>query len=96
MAVSIYEQVKRALQDIIAPEIKGLQVEIKRLDEKIESMRKELLAEIKRIDERFTTEIKRLDEKIEGLTKEIEIAIEIRERLATIEGRLGIEVKSGK
>lgn len=53
MAVSVYEQVKRALQDIVAPEMKTLQVEIKRLDEKIDNLRKELMAEIRRLDERI-------------------------------------------
>jgi len=35
MPISVYDQVKKALQDIIAPEIRSLTVEIKRLDEKI-------------------------------------------------------------
>ena len=34
--MSVYEQVKQALQDIVAPELKALQIEIKRLDEKID------------------------------------------------------------
>ncbi len=33
--MGVYEQVKKALQDIVAPEIRVLQVEIKRFDEKI-------------------------------------------------------------
>lgn len=90
MAVSVYEQVKRALQDIVAPEMKALQVEIKRLDEKIDNLRKE----IESVRKELMAEIRRLDERIDGLTREIEVAIDIRERLATIEGRLGIGVKS--
>ena len=34
--MSVYEQVKQALQDIVAPELKALQIEIKRLDEKVD------------------------------------------------------------
>ena len=42
--MSVYEQVKQALQDIVAPELKALQIEIKRLDEKIEAAIDEKLA----------------------------------------------------
>lgn len=34
--MGVYEEVKQALQDIVAPELRALQVEIKRLDEKID------------------------------------------------------------
>lgn len=36
--MGVYEEVKQALQDIVAPELKALQVEIRRLDEKIDSL----------------------------------------------------------
>lgn len=118
--MGVYEEVKQALQDIVAPELKALQVEIKRLDEKIDSLDERLNARIDSLDKslnarmdsldykitsldekvngridsmdkningridslkaEITTEIKRLDEKID-------IAIQIRERLAAIEGR---------
>ncbi|OQZ00791.1 MAG: hypothetical protein B6D35_05470 [Candidatus Brocadia sp. UTAMX2] len=93
---------KQALQDIVVPELKALQVEIRRLDEKIDSLDERLNARIDSLDKsvnahidsldkglnarmdslkaEITTEIKRLDEKID-------IAIQIRERLAAIEGR---------
>ena len=54
----------------MAPELRALQVEIKRLDEKIDSLKSEI-----------TSEIRRLDEKID-------IAIQIRERLASLEARV--------
>lgn len=34
--MGVYENVKKALQDIVAPELRALQTEIKRLDEKYE------------------------------------------------------------
>jgi len=89
----MYEQVKRALQDVIAPELKGIQVEIKRLDEKIESMRqvdmKRLAEKIESIRNELLSEIKRLDEKIDGLSRELKVAIEIRKRLAALEAKIG-------
>jgi peptidoglycan hydrolase CwlO-like protein len=94
----VYEEVKQALQDIVAPELRTLQAEIKRLDEKIdpthkrlnekiESIHSGLFSEIKRLDEKLSSEIKRLDEKI------IDIAIQIRERLAFLEAKVAALTK---
>jgi len=51
--MGVYEEVKQALQDIITPELKTLQVEIRRLDEKIDSLKAEITTEIKRLDEKI-------------------------------------------
>ena len=71
------------MQDIIAPqleavkgEISSLKIEIKKLDEKIDSSRNEIKADISRLDEKLLFTNKRLDE-----------ALEIRERLAVLEAR---------
>ncbi|MBM4048418.1 MAG: hypothetical protein FJ279_25220 [Planctomycetes bacterium] len=45
--------IKRALQDILAPEMEGLKSEIRRLDDKIDSFRNEMRAEIRRLDEKL-------------------------------------------
>lgn len=37
--MSVYEQVKQALQDVVAPELKAIQVEIRRLDSRIDSLK---------------------------------------------------------
>ncbi|MEW6556321.1 MAG: hypothetical protein AB1349_03100 [Elusimicrobiota bacterium] len=75
---NVYEQVKQALQDIVAPEIRELKTEIKRLDEKIDSKHNELLSEIKRLDEKIDSGLTRLDEKIE-------LTLEFRERFSALE-----------
>lgn len=86
--MSIHEQVKQALQDVIAPELKSIQTEIK-------SFRSEMVYGLKRVDDRInslraeiTTEIKRLDSKIDSLDGKIDTAIQIRERLASLEAKL--------
>ena len=86
--MSVYEQVKQALQDVIAPELKSIQTEIK-------SFRSEMVSELKRVDDRInslkseiTTEINRLDSKIDSLDDKIDTAIQIRERLASLEAKL--------
>ncbi|MGB9861834.1 MAG: hypothetical protein ACPLRP_05880, partial [Candidatus Bipolaricaulaceae bacterium] len=58
--MAVYEQVKQALQDILAPELQALKVEIHRLDEKIEALRSEMNAKFEA-----------LDTKIEGLRHEV-------------------------
>lgn len=89
-AMTVYEQVKKALQDIVAPELNGIKVEIRRLDEKIGSLRNELLAEIKRVDSSLLAEIGRVDARVESLQREVGVALEIRERLSALEAKVGI------
>ena len=111
----VYDQVKQALQDILAPELQGIKGELRRLDErisvveaKIEGTKHELLAEIKRLeektearfgemeaklsalDEKFESRFRELDSKFEGLRHEVRTVLEIRERLAALEAKVGI------
>ncbi|MEW6418235.1 MAG: hypothetical protein AB1480_08950 [Nitrospirota bacterium] len=84
--MGVYEEVKQALQDIVAPELRALQVEIKRLDEKIDSGMQRLDEKIDSLKSEVTSEIRRLDEKID-------IAIQIRERLAFLEAKVATLTK---
>ncbi len=86
--MGVYEQVKQALQDIVAPELKSIQAEIRRLDSRIDSFKSELGNRIDSLKSEITTEIKRLDEKIDSLDNKIDTAIQIRERLAALEAKL--------
>lgn len=90
MPLSVYEQVKRALQDIVVPEIKALQVEIKRLNEKMDSGFRRLNEKMDSVRAELLSEIKRLDSRIDGLDRELKLAIEIRERISAIEAKLGL------
>jgi len=83
--MSVYAQVKQALQDIVAPELKSIQVEIRRHDNRIDSLKSEMTSEISSLKTVLTTEIKRLDSKIDSLDDKIDTAIQIRERLASPE-----------
>ena len=51
--MGVYEEVEQALQDIVAPELRSIQVEIRRLDDKIDSIRNEIGTEIRRLDEKI-------------------------------------------
>lgn len=68
MAVNVYATLKQVLQDFIAPqlealrgEISSLRSEIRRLDEKIDSVRNDLKANIARLDEKLLFTNKRLE-----------------------------------
>ncbi len=92
--MGVYDQVKTAFQDIIAPEIRAihgeietLRVVIRRLDEKIDSLRNELNAKIDALDGKLVAEIRRLDGRIDSLDRELKAAIDIRERLVALESK---------
>ncbi len=74
---TIYEQVRQALQDVVAPEIKELRAGIRRLDEKIDSRHNEVLSEIKRLDEKielgfqFRDRLTALEAKVTVLTESL-------------------------
>lgn len=96
MAVNVYATLKQVLQDFIAPqlealkgEISSLRIEIKRLDEKIDSVKNELKADIARVDEKLTAQVARIDEKLTFTNKRLDEALEIRERLAALEAKVG-------
>jgi hypothetical protein len=76
--VSIYDDVKKAIQDLLVPELKSLSVRIDSLDKemKAELRAATQMSEIhfKRVDDRFDDLIERLDLKrrIESLERERE------------------------
>src|SRR5207249_12000263 len=100
-AVGVYDQIKKAFQDIIAPELHALRGDIRVLDQKIVGLDQK----IDGVDARLTVkidglrpetvslkgeliaEIRRLDTKIDGVDRELRTAIDIRERLAALEAR---------
>jgi uncharacterized protein involved in exopolysaccharide biosynthesis len=94
--MALYDDVRKAIQELIVPELKNLQleiqslkVEIRRLDEKIDSLRNEMTAEIKGLRAEMMSEFRRVDSQIQSLEKELHLAIDIRERLAALESKMG-------
>jgi len=51
---------------------------------------KEMEAKLSALDEKFETRFRELDSKFEGLRHEVRTALEIRERLAALEAKVGI------
>ena len=99
--MGLYDQFKKAFQDIVAPEIYALRGEIQRVDGKITGLEGKmdgldgrLTAKIDGVDAKVSSlrsellaEIRRLDARFDGVDRELRTAIEIRERLAALEAR---------
>ena len=128
--VGVSDQIKKAFQDIIAPELHAIRGDIRLVDQKIDGVDARLTVKIDSLDRkidvvdarltvkidsldqkidwldaRLTTkidslrtetvslkgellaEIRRLDARIDGVDRELRTAIDIRERLATLEAR---------
>jgi len=93
-AVGVYDQIKKAFQDIVAPELHALRGDIRVLDQKIDGVDSRLTAKIDSLRTEtislkgeLIAEIRRLDTRIDGLDRELRTAIDIRERLAALEAR---------
>lgn len=86
--MGVHEKIKQAFQDVIAPEIKTLQLEIRRLDEKIGITSQRLDGKIDSLKGEVLSEIRRLDTRLDSLERELKLAIEIRERLAALEAKV--------
>jgi hypothetical protein len=99
--MGVYDQIKKAFQDIVAPEIHALRGDIQRLDAKIDGVDGRVTAKIDGVDAKVTSlrsemvsmknellaEIRRLDARIDGVDRELRTAIDVRERLAALEAR---------
>jgi hypothetical protein len=99
--VGIYDQVKKAFQDVIAPELHAMRGDIRVLDQKIAGLDQKidgvdarltvkldaLRTETLSLKAELLAEIRRLDTRIDGVDRELRTAIDVRERLAALEAR---------
>ena len=94
--MGVYDQIKRAFQDLIAPEFHAIRGDLRLLDQKIDGVDARLSTKIDAIDQKIDSvksellsEIRRVDTRIDGLDREVRTAIDIRERLVALEARRG-------
>ena len=92
--MGVYDQIQKAFQDIIAPELHALRGDIRLLDQKIDGLDQKidevdarLTVKIDAVRNEMIAEIRRVDTRIEGVDRELWTAIDIRERLAALEAR---------
>lgn len=86
-SMGVYDQLKKALQDVVAPEIQVLSAKMDGLDRKIDSVDDRVITKIDSLRAEIVSEIRRVDTRIDALDREIRTAIDIRERLAALEAR---------
>ncbi len=86
-AMGVYDQIKKAFQDTIAPELHALRGDIRLLGQKIDAVDARLTVKIDSVRNEMVAEIRRVDTRIEGVDRELRTAIDIRERLAALEAR---------
>lgn len=92
MIVPEMQAVKDRLASIEG-EIKSLRSEINRLDDKIDNglarVENKIDAGLARLENKIDSGLARLDEKLTFTNKRLDEALEIRERLAALEARVG-------
>ena len=100
-AMGVYEQIRKAFQDLIAPELFALRGEIRVLDQRIIGLDQKIDAVDVRLSTRLDgvrtemgslkneilAEIRRVDGRIDSVDRELRTAIDVRERLAALEAR---------
>ncbi|HEV8643558.1 MAG TPA: hypothetical protein VGV13_20980 [Methylomirabilota bacterium] len=103
MPVGVYEQIKTAFQDIVAPELHALRGDVRVLDQKVSGLDQKidgldarlsikidaLRSETVSLKAELLAEIRRVDTRIDGIDRELRTAVDVRERLAALEARRG-------
>ncbi|MBI2016433.1 MAG: hypothetical protein HYV94_08675 [Candidatus Rokubacteria bacterium] len=89
--MGVYDQIKSAFQDIIAPELHALRADIQRVDQKIDAVNAGLGARIDSVDASLSAKIEAMDAKLGALRTETvsmkgELLAEIRRLDARIDG----------
>ena len=64
MAANIYQAVKEAMQDLVAPQFESLKGELGAVRLDIRRVEEKLTNEIQRVDEKLSTEIRGIDNKL--------------------------------
>jgi hypothetical protein len=92
--MGVYEQIKAAIQDLLAPELQAIRGDLRRLEQKIDDVDARLTIKIDSVQAQMgsmknelVSEIRRVDVRIDGMERELRTAIDIRERLAALEAR---------
>jgi flagellar capping protein FliD len=75
--LNLYQNLKQIVQDAIAPEIQSIKGDIRALETQVAALRTELRVFEERTEKRF-----------DQINRQWELAIEVRERLATVEAQL--------
>ena len=70
--MGVYDQVKKALQDVIAPELHEIRGEVRRLDQKIDGVDARLTSKLDSLDQKIDTVDARLSTRFGALDNKID------------------------
>lgn len=73
--MGVYDQIKSAFQDIIAPELHAIRSDIQRLDQKIDGADARLNTKLDGLKAELLSEIRRLDARIDAIDRHVQAAI---------------------
>jgi hypothetical protein len=85
------EEIRELFQHFIAPQLEGIKGDIRALDTKVESFRRELLAEVRRVEDILSTDFVRLEDKVDLRLANIDLRLaNIDTKLAAINEKLEV------
>jgi polyhydroxyalkanoate synthesis regulator phasin len=92
--VGIYEQIKTAFQDLVAPAIHELRGDIRVLDERVSALDAKLELKVATLDTKFTERIDALDAKFDHKITMIEIKVDsFRAEAVSMKNELVSEIR---
>src|SRR5262245_17480653 len=104
--IRVYDQIKRAFQDLIAPELHAIRGDLRLLDQKIDEVDARLSTKIDGVDGRLTAQIDAvgtrltaridaLDQTIDGVDARLTVKIDaLAEKFDGLDARLGTRMDS--
>ncbi len=92
--VGVYDQLKKVLQDVIAPDLHAMRADIRSLDQKIDGVDAKLTTKMDGLDARLTTKIDALGDKVDDLDVRLTTKIDsLRTETVSLKGELLAEIR---
>ncbi len=88
MAANVYQAVKQAIQDLVAPQLESLKGELGAVRVDIQRVEEKLTTDIRRVEEKLTAEIRRVDGDVHRIDEKLTWALDLRERIIILETKL--------
>ncbi len=82
------ESVREIVQDLLVPELKAVKVSVDSLHNEMSYLRSEMKLRDERMEQLIRSGDERNEQAIRNLSERLNLAIDIRERLASLEARL--------
>ena len=92
--VGVHDQLKKVLQDVIAPDLHAIRADMRSLDQKIDGVDAKLTTKMDGLDARLTTKIDALGDKVDDLDVRLTTKIDsLRTETVSLKGELLAEIR---